>query len=279
MANARGGQGPAAAPLVEDPALAAAHSSSWGGPRTATSTSGAASRGLVHRGPVAAAVHGDDGASEPPRTHPQLPAKRTWWGGTAASQPPASSEVTSAAAAASRLEAGWLLGAGQGQGPGPPGAAHDVGTPSEPHAQFTRQKLHHHHHDKAHSELLIPLLDPTLTPTLTSSNSSNIAVSSATGRPAASTAPPASAPTAPPTGSQSAIATTGGTGAATPTMSAWCVLGPASLISFGVWCAFTLMQWCSVETRPELWGRYAAVLNRLQVRGELATGGSGVWVL
>eukprot|EP00198_Chlamydomonas_reinhardtii_P011456 XP_001700793.1 predicted protein [Chlamydomonas reinhardtii] len=49
-----------------------------------------------------------------------------------------------------------------------------------------------------------------------------------------------------------------------PTLSSWCLFGPAVLVSFGVWCAYTLLQWCAAESRPELWGRYAAVLNRLQ---------------
>lgn len=33
---------------------------------------------------------------------------------------------------------------------------------------------------------------------------------------------------------------------------------------FGLWCLFRLLELCQVESRPELWGRYALVLNRLQ---------------
>ncbi|PNH12513.1 Divalent metal cation transporter MntH [Tetrabaena socialis] len=51
---------------------------------------------------------------------------------------------------------------------------------------------------------------------------------------------------------------------ATPMLNCWCLFGPAVLVSFGVWCSFTLVQWCGAESRPELWGRYAAVLNKLQ---------------
>lgn len=34
--------------------------------------------------------------------------------------------------------------------------------------------------------------------------------------------------------------------------------------SFAVWCIIRLLQLCQAEPRPELWGKYAYVLNRLQ---------------
>ena len=40
--------------------------------------------------------------------------------------------------------------------------------------------------------------------------------------------------------------------------------GPVS--SFGVWCILRLLQLLQEEPRPELWGRYGGVLNRLQVQ-------------
>ncbi|GIL44393.1 hypothetical protein Vafri_1861, partial [Volvox africanus] len=51
---------------------------------------------------------------------------------------------------------------------------------------------------------------------------------------------------------------------ATPTVSSWCVFGPAALVSFGICSMFTMAQWCMVDTRPQLWGKYACVLNHLQ---------------
>lgn len=33
---------------------------------------------------------------------------------------------------------------------------------------------------------------------------------------------------------------------------------------FGLWCLVRLLELCQSESRPELWGRYALVLNRLQ---------------
>mmetsp|Transcript_24937 Transcript_24937/g.69548 ORF Transcript_24937/g.69548 Transcript_24937/m.69548 type:complete len:890 (-) Transcript_24937:66-2735(-) len=36
------------------------------------------------------------------------------------------------------------------------------------------------------------------------------------------------------------------------------------LSSFGVWCILRMLQLMQTEPRPELWGRYSAVLNRLQ---------------
>ncbi len=36
------------------------------------------------------------------------------------------------------------------------------------------------------------------------------------------------------------------------------------LLQFGLWSLTTLLAWCQDEVRPELWGRYAYVLNKLQ---------------
>jgi len=44
----------------------------------------------------------------------------------------------------------------------------------------------------------------------------------------------------------------------------WSLLGSSSFLSFGMWCLSTLLYLCQVETRPELWGKYAYVLNKLQ---------------
>ncbi|CAN6203058.1 unnamed protein product [Urochloa humidicola] len=38
----------------------------------------------------------------------------------------------------------------------------------------------------------------------------------------------------------------------------------ASLVSFGVWCIRRVLDTSLVESRPELWGKYTYVLNRLQ---------------
>ena len=37
------------------------------------------------------------------------------------------------------------------------------------------------------------------------------------------------------------------------------------LVTFGLWCIARLLELCQQEPRPELWGRYALGLNRLQV--------------
>ncbi|GIM11290.1 hypothetical protein Vretimale_14816, partial [Volvox reticuliferus] len=66
-------------------------------------------------------------------------------------------------------------------------------------------------------------------------------------------------------------------GLAVPTVSSWCVFGPAALVSFGVWSIFTLAQWCSVDSRPAHWGKYASILNRLQ--GVLRDAGLDVTVV
>jgi ethylene-insensitive protein 2 len=44
-----------------------------------------------------------------------------------------------------------------------------------------------------------------------------------------------------------------------------CVWRAALVISFGVWCIRRVMDLSLVESRPELWGKYTYVLNRLQV--------------
>lgn len=44
-----------------------------------------------------------------------------------------------------------------------------------------------------------------------------------------------------------------------------CVWGKGLLISFGVWCVHRILELSLMESRPELWGKYTYVLNRLQV--------------
>jgi ethylene-insensitive protein 2 len=44
-----------------------------------------------------------------------------------------------------------------------------------------------------------------------------------------------------------------------------CVWGRGLLISFGVWCVHRVLELSLMESRPELWGKYTYVLNRLQV--------------
>lgn len=44
-----------------------------------------------------------------------------------------------------------------------------------------------------------------------------------------------------------------------------CVWGRDLLISFGVWCVHRVLELSLMESRPELWGKYTYVLNRLQV--------------
>ncbi|EHA8590667.1 protein ETHYLENE-INSENSITIVE 2 [Cocos nucifera] len=43
-----------------------------------------------------------------------------------------------------------------------------------------------------------------------------------------------------------------------------CVWRPALVVSFGVWCIRRILELSLVESRPELWGKYTYVLNRLQ---------------
>ncbi|EPS70151.1 hypothetical protein M569_04610, partial [Genlisea aurea] len=43
-----------------------------------------------------------------------------------------------------------------------------------------------------------------------------------------------------------------------------CVWGVDLIISFGVWCIHRILDLSLVESRPELWGKYTYVLNRLQ---------------
>uniref|UniRef100_A0A0D6QW07 Uncharacterized protein n=1 Tax=Araucaria cunninghamii TaxID=56994 RepID=A0A0D6QW07_ARACU len=43
-----------------------------------------------------------------------------------------------------------------------------------------------------------------------------------------------------------------------------CVWGGSLLVSFGVWCIHRILELCLMESRPELWGKYTYVLNRLQ---------------
>jgi ethylene-insensitive protein 2 len=46
----------------------------------------------------------------------------------------------------------------------------------------------------------------------------------------------------------------------------FCIWGRGGLlISFGVWCMHRLLELSLMESRPELWGKYTYVLNRLQV--------------
>ncbi|XP_008787796.1 protein ETHYLENE-INSENSITIVE 2 isoform X2 [Phoenix dactylifera] len=43
-----------------------------------------------------------------------------------------------------------------------------------------------------------------------------------------------------------------------------CIWRPALVVSFGVWCIHRILELSLVESRPELWGKYTYVLNRLQ---------------
>ncbi|XP_051132230.1 ethylene-insensitive protein 2-like isoform X2 [Andrographis paniculata] len=43
-----------------------------------------------------------------------------------------------------------------------------------------------------------------------------------------------------------------------------CVWGVDLVVSFGVWCVHRILELSLVESRPELWGKYTYVLNRLQ---------------
>ncbi|CAM6043709.1 unnamed protein product, partial [Sphagnum compactum] len=44
----------------------------------------------------------------------------------------------------------------------------------------------------------------------------------------------------------------------------FCVWGSNLLVSFGVWCIHRVLELSLMESRPELWGKYTYVLNRLQ---------------
>jgi ethylene-insensitive protein 2 len=44
-----------------------------------------------------------------------------------------------------------------------------------------------------------------------------------------------------------------------------CVWRASLVVSFGVWCIHRVLDLSRVESRPELWGKYTYVLNRLQV--------------
>ncbi|KAJ0966328.1 hypothetical protein J5N97_027466 [Dioscorea zingiberensis] len=43
-----------------------------------------------------------------------------------------------------------------------------------------------------------------------------------------------------------------------------CIWRPTLVVSFGVWCIRRILELSVVESRPELWGKYTYVLNRLQ---------------
>lgn len=45
-----------------------------------------------------------------------------------------------------------------------------------------------------------------------------------------------------------------------------CVWRVDLILSFGVWCIHRILELSLMESRPELWGKYTYVLNRLQVR-------------
>ena len=49
-----------------------------------------------------------------------------------------------------------------------------------------------------------------------------------------------------------------------------CVWGVDLIISFGVWCIHRILDLSFMESRPELWGKYTYVLNRLQVNFDSA---------
>eukprot|EP00850_Spirogloea_muscicola_P005972 SM000028S10066 [mRNA] locus=s28:222813:230204:+ [translate_table: standard] len=43
-----------------------------------------------------------------------------------------------------------------------------------------------------------------------------------------------------------------------------CLWSPTLLVNFGVWCVHRVLELAQMESRPELWGKYTYVLNRLQ---------------
>ncbi|CAK9193212.1 unnamed protein product [Sphagnum troendelagicum] len=55
----------------------------------------------------------------------------------------------------------------------------------------------------------------------------------------------------------------------------FCIWGRGGLlVSFGVWCMYRLLELSLMESRPELWGKYTYVLNRLQGILELVSSNS-----
>lgn len=48
-----------------------------------------------------------------------------------------------------------------------------------------------------------------------------------------------------------------------------CIWRASIVVSFGVWCVRRILDLSLVESRPELWGKYTYVLNRLQVNFSL----------
>lgn len=48
-----------------------------------------------------------------------------------------------------------------------------------------------------------------------------------------------------------------------------CVWHVDLILSFGVWCIHRILELSLMESRPELWGKYTYVLNRLQVKHHL----------
>lgn len=47
-----------------------------------------------------------------------------------------------------------------------------------------------------------------------------------------------------------------------------CIWKPDLIVSFGVWCIHRILDLSLMESRPELWGKYTYVLNRLQVNND-----------
>lgn len=57
-----------------------------------------------------------------------------------------------------------------------------------------------------------------------------------------------------------------------PRCSDGCVWRVDLIISFGVWCIHRILDLSFMESRPELWGKYTYVLNRLQVNFNIFSG-------
>ncbi|WOL07915.1 protein ETHYLENE-INSENSITIVE 2-like isoform X2 [Canna indica] len=55
-----------------------------------------------------------------------------------------------------------------------------------------------------------------------------------------------------------------------PNCGDYCIWHASLVVSFGVWCIRRILELSLVESRPELWGKYTYVLNRLQGILELA---------
>lgn len=53
-----------------------------------------------------------------------------------------------------------------------------------------------------------------------------------------------------------------------PTCGEGCIWRSDLIVSFGVWCIHRILDLSLMESRPELWGKYTYVLNRLQVNTE-----------